>query len=47
MFVITKDLKEVQILTQLAIVISVLNLVITLMLSYKDLKEAIIRKIHM
>ena len=47
MFIITKDLKEVQILSQLAIVISVLNLVITLMLSYKDLKEAIIRKIHM
>lgn len=47
MFVITKDMMELQLLSQLAIVISALNLVITLILCYKDLKEAIIRKIHM
>lgn len=38
---------ELQLLGKVASVISVLNLLVTLVLCYKDIKEAIIRKIHM
>jgi len=35
------------ILSQIAILIAILNLAISLILCYKDVKEAIIRNIHM
>lgn len=47
MIIITNNVMELKILSLIAIIISTLNLVITLILCYKDLKEAIIRKIHM
>lgn len=45
--VITNNIIELQILSKVAFIVSILNLVITLILCYKDVKEAIIRKIHM
>ena len=44
---ITKSLIHLQILSKIAIVVSILNLVITLSLCYKDVKDALIRKFHM
>lgn len=46
-FFITNNLIEMKILSTIAMLISVLNLIITLMLCYKDVKDALIRKIHM
>ena len=45
-FIIEKML-ESQLLYKISIVISILNFVITLILCYKELKEAIVRKFHM
>lgn len=45
--IITNKLIELKVLSTIAIIISVLNLAITLILCYKDVKEAIIRKLHM
>jgi len=44
---ITNKLIEFQILSIIALIISILNLAITFILCYKDIKEAIIRKFHM
>ena len=44
---ITNKLMEIQLLSKIAIIISILNLTITLILCYRDVKDAIIRKIHM
>lgn len=44
---ITNNLIQMQVLNTAAMIISILNLAITLILCYKDIKEAIIRKIHM
>ncbi len=45
-FIIEKML-EPQLLYKISIAISILNFVITLILCYKELKEAVIRKFHM
>ena len=44
---ITKGVIEFEILWKITNGISILNLIITIILCYKDIKEAIIRKIHM
>lgn len=44
---IAKKIIELKILIRIAIEISVLSLMTSLILSYKDMKEAIIRKFHM
>ena len=44
---ITNNLIHLELLSKIAIIVSILNLVITLVLCYKDVKDAIIRKIHM
>jgi len=44
---IWKNMLQIEVLSYIAIWISVLSLVISLMLAYKDVKEAIIRKIHL
>ena len=46
-FFITNNLIEMRVLSTIAMIISVLNLIITLVLCYKDVKEAIVRKCHM
>ena len=46
-FFITNNLIEMKVLSTIAMIISVLNLLITLVLCYKDVKDAIIRKFHM
>ena len=47
MFWVMNNIMELKVLSKISIVISVLNLTITLILCYKDVKEAIIRKMHM
>ena len=42
-----KNIIEMKVLMRIAVDISVISLVISLVFSYKDIKEAIIRKIHM
>ncbi|MBQ2937862.1 MAG: hypothetical protein IJE05_03145 [Clostridia bacterium] len=44
---IIKKLIEIELLSKIAIIISILNLLLSLILCYKDVKEAIIRKFHM
>lgn len=46
-FFITNNLIEMKLLSTIAMIISVLNLIITLILCYKDIKDALVRKIHM
>lgn len=46
-FFITNNFIEMKALSTSAIIISIFNLLITVILCYKELKEAIIRKIHM
>ena len=45
-FIIEKMI-EPQLLYKITIAISILNFVITLILCYKELKEAVVRKFHM
>ena len=44
---ITENMVQNKILSMISIVISVLNLLLTLILCAKDMKEAIVRKLHM
>lgn len=44
---IMKKMIELELLSKIAIIISILNLLLSLILCYKDVKEAIIRKFHM
>ena len=44
---IIKKMLEPQLLYKIAIAISILNFILTLVLSYKELKEAVVRKFHM
>jgi len=46
-YIITKNLMELTLLNNIAMIISIINLVFTLVLCYKDVKDAIIRKFHM
>lgn len=46
-YYITNNFIEMKVLSTIAMIISILNLIITLALCYKDVKDAIIRKIHM
>lgn len=46
-YFITNNFIEMKALSTTAIIISILNLIITLILCYKDVRDAIIRKIHM
>jgi len=46
-FFVMKNMMELKTLNKIAIIISALNLTITMILCYKDVKEAIIRKVHM
>lgn len=46
-FLVIKNIMELKVLSIIAIIISALNLTITLILCYKDVKEAVVRKIHM
>ena len=44
---IMKKMIELELLSKIAIIISILSLLLSLILCYKDVKEAIIRKFHM
>lgn len=44
---IIKKMIQLELLSKISIVISILNLLLSLILCYKDVKEAIIRKFHM
>jgi len=46
-FYITNNFIEMKVLSTISMIISILNFLITLILCYKDVKDAIIRKIHM
>lgn len=46
-FFLMNNLMELKVLSKISIIISALNLTITLILCYKDVKEAVIRKVHM
>lgn len=46
-FLIIKKVIEPNILNIITIIVSIINLVISLILSYRDVKEAVIRKFHM
>ena len=46
-FLVMRNMMELKTLNKIAIIISALNLTITMILCYKDVKEAIIRKLHM
>ena len=44
---IVKDMMKIKILVYITGIISIINLIISLILSYKDIKDAIIRNFHM
>ena len=44
---ITEDIVQNKVLSMISVGISTLNLVLTLMLCAKDIKEAVVRKVHM
>ena len=47
LILISKNMIEVRILNLIAIGVSIINLIISLILNFKDLKDVIIRKFHM
>ena len=47
LILITNNLIHLEILSKIAIIVSILNLIVTLVLCYKDIKDTIIRKFHM
>lgn len=47
MILMIKKTIEPNLLNQIAVIISIISLIVSLILSYKDIKDAIIRKIHM
>lgn len=46
-YIITNNLMELTLLNNIAMIISIINLVLTLILCYKDVKDAIVMKFHM